>query len=137
VAEARDLKLKIEVENCLRLVSYAPGRIEVEPTEDAPRDLVGRLKRLLETTTGARWAVSVGTGGAPTLAETRATERTALEASVAAHPLLQAVRAAFPQARITEIRTRDDLAAQAQAEALPELPDPEDTPDDWDPFEND
>jgi DNA polymerase-3 subunit gamma/tau len=137
VAEARDLKLKIEVENCLRLVSYAPGRIEVEPTEDAPRDLLGRLKRVLETTTGARWAVSVGTGGAPTLAETRATERTALEASVAAHPLLQAVRAAFPQARITEIRTRDDLAAQAQAEALPELPDPEDTPEDWDPFEDD
>ncbi|MFP4283574.1 MAG: DNA polymerase III subunit gamma/tau, partial [Opitutales bacterium] len=112
-------------------------RIEVEPTEDAPRDLVGRLKRVLETATGARWAVSVASeGGAPTLAETRAAERRALEASVAAHPLLQAVRAAFPEARITGIRTREDLAAQARAEALPELPEEDDTPDDWDPFED-
>jgi DNA polymerase-3 subunit gamma/tau len=39
VEDTRDMKLLIEVKSCLRLVSYAPGRIELEPTENAPRDL--------------------------------------------------------------------------------------------------
>jgi DNA polymerase-3 subunit gamma/tau len=45
VENARDMKLLIEVKSCLRLVSYAPGRIELEPTENAPRDLIPRLSR--------------------------------------------------------------------------------------------
>ena len=32
----RDVKLLIEVETCLRLVSYTPGRIEFSPTPNAP-----------------------------------------------------------------------------------------------------
>jgi DNA polymerase-3 subunit gamma/tau len=36
VEDTRDMKLLVEVKSCLRLVSYAPGRIEVEPTENAP-----------------------------------------------------------------------------------------------------
>ncbi|MGP1356831.1 DNA polymerase III subunit gamma/tau [Roseicyclus sp.] len=141
VEGARDIKLLIEVKTCLRLVSYAPGRIEVEPTEAAPRDLTQRLKRVLETGTGARWTVTIGTGGAPTVAEREEAARRALETRVAGHPLMQAVREAFPEARITGIRTRDDLAREAAEEALPALPDAEDAaetvPDDWDPFEDD
>jgi DNA polymerase III subunit gamma/tau len=141
VEGARDIKLLIEVKTGLRLVSYAPGRIEVEPTEAAPRDLIPRLKRLLETGTGGRWTVTVGTGGAPTMAEREEEGRRALETRVAAHPLMQAVRDAFPEARITGIRTREDLAREAAEEALPALPDAEDAaelvPDDWDPFEDD
>src|SRR5690606_15521277 len=41
----RDVKLLLEVENHLRLVHYAPGRIEFEPTADAPRDLAATLDR--------------------------------------------------------------------------------------------
>jgi DNA polymerase III subunit gamma/tau len=141
VEGARDIKLLIEVKTCLRLVSYAPGRIEVEPTEAAPRDLTQRLKRVLETGTGARWTVTIGTGGAPTVAEQEEAARRALETRVAGHPLMQAVREAFPEARITGIRTRDDLAREAAEQALPALPDAEDAaeavPDDWDPFEDD
>jgi hypothetical protein len=48
VEDTRDMKLLIEVKSCLRLVSYAPGRIELEPTENAPRDLINRLKRTLQ-----------------------------------------------------------------------------------------
>ena len=51
------------------------------------------------------------------------------------HPLLQAVKAAFlPRRRSPPSATREELQAQAQAEALPELPDPDDLPEDWDPF---
>jgi DNA polymerase-3 subunit gamma/tau len=137
VETARDMKLTVEVKSCLRLVSYAPGRIEVEPTDEAPRDLLPRLGRLLQTATGARWAITVGTGGAPTEAERAAAERKALEERLAAHPLLQAVTAAFPQARITDIRTRADLARAAETEALPDMPEEDDdVPDEWDPFED-
>ena len=128
----RDVKLLVEVETYLRLVSFAPGRIEFEPTEDAPRDLAARLGSRLQALTGARWGVSVvGSGGGKTIAEERDAERLALEAEAKEHPLVQAVLAAFPEAKITDIRTPEALAAEAQAEALPEVE------DEWDPFEED
>ena len=45
--------------------------------------------------------------------------------------MVQAVLDAFPKARITDIKTRQDLTAAAEAEALPEVE------DEWDPFEED
>ena len=128
----RDVKLLVEVESCLRLVSYAPGRIEFEPTQDAPRDLAQRLGQRLQSWTGTRWAVSVvGAGGGATIAEEREAEADALRAEAREHPLLKAVFAAFPKAEIIDIRPADALAAQAAAEALPEVE------DEWDPFEDD
>jgi DNA polymerase-3 subunit gamma/tau len=126
----RDMVLLVEVETTLRLVSYAPGRIEFEPTADAPRDLAARLKSRLEAWSGARWAVSVtGTGGGATIDEERNADRLALEAKAKEHPLVQAVLLAFPDAKITDIKTPDALAEAAAAEALPEVE------DEWDPFE--
>jgi DNA polymerase-3 subunit gamma/tau len=136
VEDTRDMKLLIEVKSCLRLVSYAPGRIEMEPTENAPRDLIPRLGRMLQTATGARWTLAVGTGGAPTINEAAEREKAALTAEVEKHPLMQAIRDAFPGARIEQIRTRAELTRAAEAEALPELPDENDAPEDWDPFED-
>jgi DNA polymerase-3 subunit gamma/tau len=137
IEQARDIKLLVEVKTCLRLASYAPGRIEFQPTETAPADLSQRLGRALQLATGARWIIStVNEGGGQTIAEAEQAERSALEAEVEQHPLLQAVKAAFPEARIAAIRTREELQAQAQAEALPELPDPDDLPEDWDPFDD-
>ena len=37
----------------------------------------------------------------------------------------------FPKAKITRIRTAQELAAEVEAEALPEVE------DEWDPFEED
>ena len=126
----RDMVLLVEVETTLRLVSYAPGRIEFEPTADAPRDLAARLGSRLQAWTGARWAVSVtGTGGGATIDEERNADRLALEAKAKEHPLVQAVLLAFPDAKITDIKTPDALAEAAAAEALPEVE------DEWDPFE--
>ncbi len=128
----RDVKLLIDVETGVRLVSYAPGRIEFEPAPDAPADLAQRLGRRLKAWTGVRWAVSVvAGGGAPTLAETRDEKRRALEQEALEHPMVKAVIEAFPKARITAIRTHEEIAAQAAAEALPEVD------EEWDPFESD
>ena len=127
----RDVKLLVEVETCIRLAAYQPGRIEFTPTPDAPRDLAARLAQRLQGWTGARWGVSlVNDADAPTIAETRDAEENEIKAKATEHPLVQAVLAAFPKARITEIRTPDELEAEAQVEALPEVE------DEWDPFED-
>jgi len=128
----RDAKLLIEVETCVQLAAYAPGRIEFVPTDTAPRDLAARLAQRLQLWTGARWAVTlVNTGGAETIAARRDAETDDLKTRVRAHPLMQAVLLAFPKAEITEIRTPEALSAQAAEQALPEVP------DEWDPFEDD
>jgi DNA polymerase-3 subunit gamma/tau len=128
----RDIKLLVEVKTTLRLVSYQPGRIEFEPTERAPADLAQRLGQSLKGWTGVRWAVSVvAEGGGETIEEQQNADLAALKAEAEAHPMMQAVIAAFPSAKITEIRTREEIATEAAIEALPEVD------DEWDPFEDD
>ncbi|MFC3613205.1 DNA polymerase III subunit gamma/tau [Lutimaribacter marinistellae] len=126
----RDVKLLVEVETGVRLAAYQPGRIEFTPTDSAPADLAQRLGARLQAWTGNRWAVTiVNHGDAPTIAETRDAAELALRREAEAHPLVQAVLSTFPKARITRIRTAEDLQAEVAAEALPEVE------DEWDPFE--
>ncbi|MFO7771725.1 MAG: DNA polymerase III subunit gamma/tau, partial [Roseovarius gahaiensis] len=128
----RDVKLLVEVESHVRLASYRPGRIEFQPTPDAPQDLSQRLAAALQRWTGSRWGITlVNEGGTDTIAHVRDAEENALRAEAQGHPMVQAVLSAFPKARITSIRTEDDIAANASAEALPEVE------DEWDPFEED
>jgi len=128
----RDVKLLVEVETSLRLVAYQPGRIEFTPTDNAPRDMAQRLGAKLQQWTGNRWAVTVvNDGDSETIAEVRDAKDRALREEAEDHPLMQAVLAQFPKAKITAIRTPEDIAAAAVQEALPEVE------DEWDPFEED
>ncbi|WP_399203363.1 DNA polymerase III subunit gamma/tau [Tateyamaria pelophila] len=128
----RDVKLLVDVETTLRLANYQPGRIEFVPTDRAPRDLAQRLGARLQMWTGNRWAVTVvNEGGADTVAELRDAAENALRTQAESHPLVQAVLAHFPKAKITDIRTPQDIANEAHIEALPEVD------DEWDPFEED
>ncbi len=128
----RDVKLLVEVENGVRLVSYSPGRIEFTPTDNAPTDLSQRLGTALQRWTGNRWAVSiVADGDAATIAEVRDAADLALKAQAEQHPLVQAVLMQFPKARIKSIETPEQRAAKVETEALPEVE------DEWDPFEED
>lgn len=132
IRRMRDVKLLMDVEHGLRLVRYAPGRIEFQPAEGAPRDLAATLSQRLMGWTGQRWGVSVvNEGGAETIAERRDAGRRAAEAEARAHnPVVQAIFAAFPQAAFEAITEAAELAAEQQAEALPEVE------DEWDPFED-
>ena len=131
IRDRRDMKLLCEVEEGVRLVRYAPGRIEFEPSPRAGPDLAARLGQRLQAFTGQRWGVSVVSGGGvPTIAETRDADRLQAEAEVLQTPLVQAVMLAFPGARISEIRTAEDLVQAAATDALPEVE------DEWDPFED-
>ncbi|WP_420395953.1 DNA polymerase III subunit gamma/tau [Nioella sp.] len=128
----RDIKLLIEVKTCVRIVSYTPGRITFQPTDRAPRDLAPRLAQSLKNWTGVRWTVTLANeGGGETIEEVENAKVRELEDAARQHPMMQAVLAAFPQAKITEIRSRAELDAEAELQALPEVE------DEWDPFEED
>lgn len=132
IGRMRDVKLLVEVEKGVRLVHYAPGRIEFEPAPGAPRDLAQTLAQRLQGWTGARWGVSVvSEGGAATIDETRNAATLAAEAEARAeNRVVQAIFAAFPQAKFEDIVLSDALEAEQTAEALPEVE------DEWDPFED-
>ena len=128
----RDMKLCVEVEDSLRLVSFQPGRIEFEPGPKAPADLAQRLTQRLQSWTGVRWAISItGTGGAPTITEIRDAEILKLNDAAKADPTVAAILEAFPKAKVGPLKTAETLAAKVAESALEEVE------DEWDPFEED
>ena len=128
----RDMKLLYEIESYVRLASYAPGRIEFQPTDDAPTDLAHRFAHALQNFTGQRWGVTlVNEGGGATISEKKSAARDDLHAQAAKHDLVKAVFAAFPAAEIRDVKTREELIAGD--EILAEIPEEDD--DNWDPFE--
>ncbi len=133
IRRQRDMKLLVEVETYVKLVQYAPGRIEFEPGDEAPPDLAARLAGRLLEWTGTRWGVSVvSSGGGETIAAAFARQRADLVGEAMAHPMLSAVVAAFPgiedkHIKVVQDQPDDTLAPVVEADELD---------DDWDPFED-
>ena len=128
----REMKLCIEVEEDLRLVSYQPGRIEFEPGPAAERDLAQRLGQRLQNWTGVRWAVSVtASGGQPTISETRNAATDRLKDAARKNETVAAILSTFPNAKIGALQTAEALSVSAAESALDEIE------DEWDPFEED
>ncbi|MGI9395744.1 MAG: DNA polymerase III subunit gamma/tau [Boseongicola sp.] len=127
----RDVKLLVEIEGGVRLVGYQPGRIEFEPAPTAASDLAQRLGARLQSWTGVRWAVSVvAQGGAPAITEVRDAKKQALRDEAIEHPLVAAILEAFPGANVGDLKTPEEIAAEAAGDALAEVE------DEWDPFED-
>lgn len=109
----RDMQFKILVKNCVRLASIAPGRLEIGLTDDAPKSLPGDIAQHLLNWTGIRWVVTVARDvSGQTVAEAEAERRESLEMDARADPDVAAILAAFPGAKITDVRIaiaeRDD-----------------------------
>ncbi|MEO1611458.1 MAG: DNA polymerase III subunit gamma/tau, partial [Pseudomonadota bacterium] len=135
IAEKRDAKLKTDVEDFVRLVAYAPGRIDFAPAPGAPRDLAQVLSTRLQAWTGARWMVSVSSEpGEPSITERKRKAEDEARAEAAAHPLVAAALATFPGAKIAQLR---DLSPPPMEEAPPPPlePDDDDYGDDWSPVD--
>ena len=131
IRSKRDVKLLVEVEGWVRLVSYKPGQIEFQPADGAPSGLAQSLQRSLKNWTGVNWFVSVTSeGGGETIAEKNAATRNDLISQVSAHPLVLAALEAFPGVEIRDIKQAD--APDAFDMAVP-IDDDED--DDWDPLD--
>ena len=100
----------------VRLVSFAPGRLEFQPAGNAPADLAATLGRKLAELTGRRWQVSVNreAESQPTPAERDAQARQTLFHDAAAHPTVQAVLETFPGAEIRAVRELGDAGPEPQ-----------------------
>jgi DNA polymerase-3 subunit gamma/tau len=112
----REAVLRSHLVANVHLVNFEPGRIELRPTEEAPRDLSNKLGQLLTQWTGQRWVVMVSAEpGRPTLREETLARERSMRSEAAQHPLVRAVLETFPGARIEAVREL----------ALPEASDPE------------
>jgi DNA polymerase-3 subunit gamma/tau len=104
VAQHREALLHSELLHAVHLVRFAPPVIELRPQPSAPRDLAARLAALLSQATGARWTIALSAAqGEPTLAEQGSAADAQRRSNAASHPLVQAIMATFPGARIEAV----------------------------------
>ena len=137
IRQRRDMQLQVEVEKHVRLVSYAPGRIEFAPAADMAPEFVTRLAARLQNWTGVRWGISVvSEGGASTIEERNDAHKASLQEKAMAHPLVAAVFDVFSGAEIRNIEA--DQNREISNEGIVPI-DADEMDDDWepvDPFED-
>ncbi|MEQ8965101.1 MAG: hypothetical protein RID91_04685, partial [Azospirillaceae bacterium] len=111
--------------NNVHLVRYEPGRLEYRPDEFAPAKLAQKIGASLQEWTGRRWMISISDAvGEPPL-------KTQDKAAVDDHPVVKAVLARFPGAKITSVHDAEPEEGPLIAPAEPVLADP-DREDDMD-----
>jgi DNA polymerase III subunit gamma/tau len=107
VGERKEAMLHAHLLHSVHLVRFAPPVIELRPQPEAPRDLASRLAALLSELTGTRWTIAMSAAiGEPTIAEQGSAADTARKAAAADHPLVRAILAAFPGARIDTVHDK-------------------------------
>jgi len=133
ISEKKDGELLYDVETGVRLISYAPGRIEFRPAAGAREDLSGRLLQALSKWTNHRWLVTVGDApGGATVSEARSEQMQSLEQRVRKNPLVAAGLALFKDAELLVIPRK-----RLTGEEAGEIPHGEDLDDDEDLFGED
>jgi DNA polymerase-3 subunit gamma/tau len=87
----------------VRVIDLAPGRLSYALAPGIPGDPGADIRRALEAATGEGWQVVRGEGkAAPSLEEARAARDAAEQAALHDDPLVKAVMAAFPEARLVD-----------------------------------
>jgi DNA polymerase-3 subunit gamma/tau len=119
LASGRKPMLHAHLVHSVHPVRFAPGRVELRPRPEAPRDLAAQLTAFLAEQTGARWTIALtNDAGEPTLAEQGRAAEAGRRDLARSHPLVQAIFAAFPGATIEAVR---DAGADAYG-LVPETP---------------
>ncbi|MEG9884814.1 MAG: DNA polymerase III subunit gamma/tau [Hyphomicrobiales bacterium] len=104
IGDKRDVRLKMAVENSIRPVHFAPGRLEFALEKDAPAGLASELARKLQSWTGERWRVIVsGEAGEKPLAEQARERYDRLACKARDNAVVNAVFARFPHAEIIDV----------------------------------
>jgi DNA polymerase-3 subunit gamma/tau len=125
VGERKEAMLHAHLLHSVHLVRFAPPVIELRPQPEAPKDLSSKLAALLSAQTGTRWTIAVSRDtGEPTIAEQGNAADTARKTAAADHPLVRAIMAAFPGARIDTVhdKTADAYGLPATVPDVPEMP---------------
>ncbi len=114
--DRRDIRLYAHLRHDAGLVRFAPPIIELNLAPSAPRDLAARLGAMLEQETGRRWTIALSAEkSALSLAAAEEQEATNAHQRASQHPLVQAVLAAFPGARIEALHRPDPPQALGAA----------------------
>ncbi|MGC9269576.1 DNA polymerase III subunit gamma/tau [Acidiphilium sp.] len=117
--ERRDALLTSQLRHDARVVKFAPPVIELNLSPAAPRDLSSRLAKFLEAETGRRWTIALSReAGRPSVVEARETARESAREDALADPLVQAIFATFPGAKIASVEPEDPQPLAATA-AMP------------------
>ncbi|WP_422374300.1 DNA polymerase III subunit gamma/tau [Roseibium sp.] len=123
-SEKRDIPMKVAIQRQMRLVKFEPGKIEIQPTDDAPADIAGEFGRKLTEWTGQRWFVVVSRNqGRPTIHEEQEANQQQLLSDARSHPTVAALLAAFPGAKVVDVTVQVTEEAEA-AMADPMVSDP-------------
>jgi DNA polymerase-3 subunit gamma/tau len=125
VGERKEAMLHAHLLHSVHLVRFASPVIELRPQPEAPRDLASRLAALLSEQTGTRWTIAMSAAiGEPTIADQGNAADTARKTAAADHPLVRAIMAAFPGARIDTVhdKTMDAYGLPATIPAAPDMP---------------
>lgn len=86
------------------LVRFSVGQIDLRLNKDAPKDLIGRVGKLLTEWTGHRWVVSHSNeAGEQTIAEREQSKKQAVLDAAENEDLVKAVKRYFPDARVKSV----------------------------------
>ena len=123
VGELKEATLHAHLLHAVHLVRFAPPVIELRPQPEAPRDLASRLAALLSEKTSTRWTIAISAApGEATIAEQGGAAAPARKTAAADPPLVRAILAAFPGARIDTVHDKT-VDAYGLPAALPIMPD--------------
>jgi DNA polymerase-3 subunit gamma/tau len=113
----RDAMLYAHLRQSAHLVRFAPPVIELRLEPAAPKDLLPRLAAMLEAETSRRWTIVLShEQGEPTLDSIETAVAAAAQETAMDHPLVHAILAAFPGARIEAKRIEADTAPEIPAD---------------------
>jgi len=119
----KDVLLHGHLLHSVHLVRFAPPVIELRADRDAPRDLAARLAAMLLAATQQRWTIVLsGDAGEATIAQQGRAQDKDRRAEALTHPLVAAIMAAFPGAKLDAVRDPGVDAYGLKIEAEPDLP---------------
>ncbi len=123
----RDIALQFILESAVRPVSVEPGRVVVAYDGVDGEALQSKLSRKLSDWTGERWLVDLAKeGGGATLFERKEERERQAREEADHHPLVEAVRKAFPGSKVVDVRINRDFEEEFLA---PVVEDPEEEGD--------
>ena len=110
--------------NKVHPVLVEPGRLELRPQKGVDSRMIGLLAGHLQRWTGRDWIVEISDEeGGPTLREQKAAQKAAIQAELAAHPVVAKVLELFPGAEIdtvVELAAPEPEAADLQSDMSPD-----------------
>ena len=103
LGEHREVNLQVELERYVRPGPVRYGYFSCELEDNAPNDLLARLKAFLERDTGDDWVVEQIRTNAETMRQTEIRTREELFASAAAHPAVADALKSIPGITIVDV----------------------------------